>query len=202
MIEELHPETEGLLVTLEKVIDKELAFVTNPENDWTKVENFSRKEDTHKLHLLLTKRSVDYADKLLGIASTNGDSEKRVVKDMLKKLTKFFTVYDNNYFKYVEDQDWTAMLANEVSKKKGESTASQELEFQSDLTKNLASMRAVILKIAKLEDKSYIKIPIFNDRPAPFLMDEAFEEKFSELRDVMEERRLGWNKPEKVAKKK
>lgn len=204
MTEELHTETEGLLITLNKVIDKELAFVSNPANNWTEISDFKKKEDTHDLHLHFTKRSVSYADKLLGIASKNGDQDKREVKEMLKKLSRFFTIYDNNYFSYIETQDWTVMLATEMSggEKEGDTSIGKELKFQSNLTQHLADMRSVMLKIAKLEDKSYIKIPIFNDRPAPFLMDEAFEEKFSELKDVMEEKRTSWNKPEKVAKKK
>lgn len=186
MSEILSTETESLLITLSNVINKELKFISDNRNNWVDIADDKKKYSMHDLHFLLTKRNIEYADKLFAIAIKNGDENNPKVKSTLKELSKFFNIYEKNYSRYINMYDLSKILESMDDNSVNIKT---ELGFQSDITKNLAGLRDVMLKISRFDDKSSITIPIFNNRPVPFLMSETFEDKYPQLKELMNEKR-------------
>lgn len=184
---ELTTEVQSLIDTLDKVVYKELTFIKDPENDWTKMKDFNARKSTHDLHKLLTQRNVNYCKNLFILASKNDDIEEREVKVMLDKLGEFFSEYESKFDYYISKTDLGDMMANIKNSNKA-AAIKDELEFQSDITKNVADMRNVMMQISRLQDKTKVVIPIFNDRPVPFFMKEVMENRYPEIKVALEEK--------------
>lgn len=185
--EDLSTEVESLINTLKKVVDKEITFIKGAENDWSLIKDFQSRDSTHNLHKLLTKRNVDYCKALFTLATKNGDIDKKPVIAMLNKLSEFFEIYEKRFDFYVSKSDFSKMMSEMKDSKKSKDIK-DELEFQSDITKNVAEMRNIMTQISRLQDKTKVVISVYNDIPLPFFMQENIERIFPEVKIAFEER--------------
>lgn len=182
-MENLNEEVESLIATLNGVIGKELKFIKDEKNNWTEVQLFKKKLSTHDLHYLLTERNVKHAKKLYELADKVGDIDKKEVRGMLKKLTSFFELYEARVSGYIEIQDFTELIDKIEDK---DFNVKAELEFQSNLTKNITVLREIIIRLTRMDDKSAVSIKLFNDTPIPLTMRIKAESHYPEIVDALE----------------
>lgn len=182
-MEELDISVESFIETVKKTLPNELKFIR--ENNWAEIDTLTGRIDMHGLHYLLTERSVKNALRLHNLATSAGAMTNKEVKKYLKLLTSFFSLYEERYDSYAGAQDFTKMLEG-LKDSKGSMKA--EIEFQSDITKNITTLRDTIQKIKRADDKSIIQIPVFQDIPIPLAMRQAVEVRYPEVKIVVEDK--------------
>ena len=181
--EEFDVSVESFLDTIEKTVHNELKFIKG--KDWSNVETVKERNDMHDIQFLLTDRNIKHAAKLFSLASQKGVEDSPRVKKMLKTLTNFYEIYERRYDHYVGKQDFNAILDGiETS---GVSVKA-EIEFQSDLVKNLTSFKEIARKIELSESKGKTQVQNYNDTPTPFLMRQAVEHRYPSIKEITEKK--------------
>lgn len=177
---ELSKDIEDLLETIEPTIDKELKFVK--DNDWTAPKSRSKRVSNENLHNMITDRATRHAEDIYSRAE--GFIKHKRVSSFLKKVVQMYTIYEERYHKYTEKEDWTTYT------EKGKSTkdAEEEIEFQSDILKNLRSMKSRLRKINFGEEDNGTKISFFDDKKASFAMKNVVLDRYPEIEDIIKER--------------
>jgi hypothetical protein len=179
--EEIDVSIESFLDTIDKTVNNELKFVKS--KDWSNVDIPKDRNDMHDLQFLLTDRNVNHATKLYNLAiQKNADNDKRV-KTMLKTLISFYEIYERRYDHYTGKQDFNKILDGiETSKV----NIKAEIEFQSDLAKNLTKFKESVRKIQLDGDKSRNQIQVYNDTPIPLLMRKSVENRYPIVKEIYE----------------
>ena len=181
--EEINVSVESFLDTIEKTINNELKFVKS--NDWTKKATIKERNDLHDLQFLLTDRSVKHANKLYSLSVQAGNDDSKKVKDMLKLLLTFYKLYEERYDYYTNKQDYNKILDDVETEK---INIKAEIEFQSDLVKNLTSFKETVRKIDINGESTKNQIQVFNDIPIPFLMKKAVINRYSSIGEKYEQK--------------
>ena len=64
----------------------------------------------------------------------------------------------------------------------------QEWEFQSGMLKDINASRARMQKVNIGDNIKSVNVPIFGDQPVPLIMRQAFEKKFPEIKEYIQNR--------------
>ncbi len=179
-MEEIDISIESFLDTIDKTVQNELKFVKS--KDWSNMELPKDRNDTHDLQFLLTDRNIKHAVKLNNLAVLCDNPEAPRIKAMMKSLLTFFDLYERRYDHYTGKQDFSKILDGIESTN---FNIKAEIEFQSDLAKNLTTFRETVRKIKVADDKTKSPIQVFNDTPIPFLMKDAVERRYPIVKEIL-----------------
>lgn len=189
---ELNESVEDFIDSIKITIDRELEYVKL--KSWVDSSDYKKKQSNYDIHRLLVDRALKNAVKLYNLVK--GDIRPKEVSGMLKSLASFFTYFEKRVNQYISENDWTASLFD-VENKDG--LMKLEIEFQSQISKDIVEFKSRLKQINLDENNKKIKIATFNDKPVPFLMRHIIEEKHPEVKVYMEAK---MTKPkEEVAKK-
>lgn len=180
---QLDPTIEDFLSTFEETSRKEIKYILDPKNDWTKILERGIRESRHDLEVLLVDRNTLTAEKLFTLCK--GDTKHPRVKSALDLLIKFFKIYEERKEKYLRDEDWTLY---ELDGKK-DTDIRAEIEFQSEILKNVSKYKEKLRKINFGEDSAVVDIQIFGNISIPLMMSDIIEERYPEIKDFLLKKR-------------
>lgn len=157
---------------------KELKFVR--DNDWSDIPNLATRESMYKLQSILNERNLNALIKLYSLAEEElGNPE---VRKSIKILIEFFYILEKRYMTVDKKFDWTKF---DQTEKGFEKRMELEIEFQSNVLKDLSNFKERLRKINFGEESSDLDIPIHSDKPIPLTMSRAIEERYPEIRDFI-----------------
>lgn len=157
---------------------KELKFVR--DNDWSDIPNLATRESMYKLQSILNERNLNTLIKLYSLAEEElGNPE---VRKSIKILIEFFYILEKRYMTVDKKFDWTKF---DQTEKGFEKRMELEIEFQSNVLKDLSNFKERLRKINFGEESSDLDIPIHSDKPIPLTMSRAIEERYPEIRDFI-----------------
>ncbi len=157
---------------------KELKFVR--DNDWSDIPNLATRESMYKLQTILNERNLNALIKLYSLAEEElGNPE---VRKSIKILIEFFYILEKRYMTVDKKFDWTKF---DQTEKGFEKRMELEIEFQSNVLKDLSNFKERLRKINFGEESSDLDIPIHSDKPIPLTMSRAIEERYPEIRDFI-----------------
>lgn len=157
---------------------KELKFVR--DNDWSDIPNLATRESMYKLQSILNERNLNALIKLYSLAEEElGNPE---VRKSIKILIEFFYILEKRYMTVDKKFDWTKF---DQTEKGFEKRMELEIEFQSNILKDLSNFKERLRKINFGEESSDLDIPIHSDKPIPLTMSRAIEERYPEIRDFI-----------------
>lgn len=176
---ELDLAVQDFIDAVSTTVDKELRYVK--ENDWTTEEKFKPRKSLHDLQYLLTKNNLANAEKLFKLCDS--DISHKKVKAMMKKLMSFQSIYKERASKYNKSQDWSSYIDDE---NKTKNDMEEEIQFQSEINKNVTEFGGKSRKINDGDSIVSINLPIYNNEPVPFMMKDAIEQRFPEVKKYIE----------------
>lgn len=167
---ELEGSVEDFLDTVNITLSKELKFIK--ENDWSLVSDRKKRIELHDLQSLITDRGVKNAARLYELCKQ--DTSPKFIKSSMKKFIEMYEVYNARYESYTEKEDWTTYI-DRVDEMSG------EIEFQSDIQKNVGSFKVILRKINFGGEGNNIEIVFRDNAPGPFMMQNKLEELYPEI---------------------
>ena len=153
------------------------------ESNWMDKKTLPEKEELYKIHRFFVERAVDNATTLYNMC--NGDTRKRTVKDILETLAAIFNVQSERIETYIRENDWSVNL---ITSGQVLDSMLQEGEFQSGMLKDINASRARMQKVNIGDNIKSVNVPIFGDQPVPLIMRQAFEKKFPEIKEYIQNR--------------
>lgn len=178
MANELNSEVDAYLKRILPQAKKELTYIKN--EDWSIIENVKMRGNVYKIQNLLVDRNTKTAVKLYGLAKE--DITKKRVKSALSTLIEFFNIADKRYKVMVETFDWsTFSLDNDADAGKIKS----EVEFQAEVLNDINGLEARLRAINFGGESDELSINFYNNTPAPFMMAEAIEIRYPEIKQFM-----------------
>jgi hypothetical protein len=182
MAEELSEDILDFIDEIKITTRKEKSYLNSI--DWSVLDTLSEREEEYDLQNLLVNRALSNAETLFKLAKA--DIRNAKVKVMLEELLSLFKIHDKRSNTYLKTQDWTAVIEGvdgvKINKKK-------EIEFQSAIQKNSVDFRSKSRKININEEGQTIDIPIFSNIPIPLLMIDQIQERYPEVKEMLEEKR-------------
>lgn len=169
---------------------KELKYMK--DHDWSEVKNIKRRKNMYDLQHILVDRNINALIKLHNLASDNLGHPQ--VKSTIKLLLPFFHLLEKRYETVDKLFDWTKFVEEDFVKdedSKGrsiESLQSEEIEFQSGVLKDLSTFKERLRKINFGEDSKVVTIPIFGDTPIPIVMSAAIENRYPEVKELVDKK--------------
>jgi len=197
MAEELSEDILDFIDEIKITTRKEKSYLNSI--DWSVLDTLSEREEEYDLQNLLVNRALSNAETLFKLAKA--DIRNAKVKVMLEELLSLFKIHDKRSNIYLKTQDWTAVIEGidgvKINKKK-------EIEFQSAIQKNSVDFRGKARKINLNEEGQTIDIPIFSNIPIPLLMIDLIQERYPEVKEMLDEKRKKFydTPPKKEAPKK
>lgn len=196
-MEELNPTVKDFVDKIKLTVNNELNFIKN--NDWTKTvskgkesaPSRKRRESQHKVQALVTNRAVSNATKLYALCKE--DTSHKSVKSVMDKLVKMFAIYDERYDIYTKEEDWT-----KYAEDGRDLEMEDEIEFQSDILKNVNAMKEALRKINFGGEGKHYEIEFRDNTPAPFAMEGVLEKLYPEIQKIKDARK---SKPVSKAKR-
>ena len=179
--QQLDPTIEDFLSTFEETSKKEVNYII--ANDWTTQPDRGIRESRHDLEVLLVERNTSTAEKLFTLCK--GDTKHPRVKSALDLLIKFFSIYQERKEKYMRSEDWTLYAIDG----KNDSDIRAEIEFQSEILKNISKYKEKLRKINFGEDSAVVDIQIFGNVSIPLMMSDIIEERYPEIKDFLLKKR-------------
>ncbi len=197
MAEELSEDILDFIEEIKITTRKEKSYLNSI--DWSILDTLSEREEEYGLQNLLVHRALSNADTLFKLAKADIRNVK--VKSMLEELLSLFKIHDKRSNNYLKTQDWTSVIEGVDGKKLDKK---REIEFQSAIQKNSVDFRSKSRKININEEGQTIDIPIFSNIPIPLLMIDQIQERYPEVKDMLEEKRRKFYEavPKKTATKK
>lgn len=196
MAEELSEEILDFIDEIKITTKKEKTYLNSL--DWTKLAVLSQRSDEYDLQNLLVNRALSNATNLYTLAKADIKNPK--VKSMLEELISLFNIHDKRSNYYLRTQDWTAVVEGEDGSRDNKK---KEIEFQSSIQKNSIDFRSKVRKINFGDEGQSIDIPIFSNIPIPLLMIDMIQERYPEVKDLLESKRKKfYEKVEEVEKPK
>lgn len=191
--------------TIQDFIDTIKTQLTNEHkliktSDWTTQQSLKEREGLHDLHVLLTNRAVVNAAKLYGMV--RGDVSHKAVKDMINKAIDMFSIYNKRYESYVKLKDISKVLSEEEGGDLTEIVKKIEAEagFQSDSLSKINAMKEILRKINFGGTGNIVEVSLLNDTPAPFMMSNQIEERYPEVKKLIENKMNDESKTKRVSK--
>lgn len=182
MAEELSEDILDFIDEIKITTRKEKSYLNSI--DWSVLDTLSEREEEYDLQNLLVNRALSNAETLFKLAKA--DIRNAKVKVMLEELLSLFKIHDKRSNIYLKTQDWTAVIEGvdgvKINKKK-------EIEFQSAIQKNSVDFRSKARKINLNEEGQTIDIPIFSNIPIPLLMIDLIQERYPEVKEMLDEKR-------------
>jgi hypothetical protein len=182
MAEELSEDILDFIDEIKITTRKEKSYLNSI--DWSVLDTLSEREEEYDLQNLLVNRALSNAETLFKLAKA--DIRNAKVKVMLEELLSLFKIHDKRSNTYLKTQDWTAVIEGvdgvKINKKK-------EIEFQSAIQKNSVDFRSKSRKININEEGQTIDIPIFSNIPIPLLMIDQIQERYPEVKEMLDEKR-------------
>lgn len=173
MQEELDGVVADLISSIEATTRREYLFVKG--EDWSVIDNNADRVKRHDLHWLLTSKAIDNAKKLYSTAKA--DIKHPRIKDLLGVLLNVFEIYSKRGSKYLEDKDWT---------KENVLNANFEISFQNTVSNNLFDGKKNLKGINLSSEDNVFDPQLYNKQVAPLLMQQAFEERYPQVKEITE----------------
>jgi hypothetical protein len=154
---------------------KELKFIK--EHDWSIVSKLEKRESMYNLQSILNDRNISALIKLYSLAEEElGNPE---VNKSIKLLLEFYYILEKRYNHVTRAFDWTEF---DEADSNVEKRMEMEIAFQSGVLKELSSLKERLRKINFGEESDNLDVPIHSDKPIPFTMSNAIEERYPEVR--------------------
>jgi hypothetical protein len=176
-MEELNEDVLDFIESISITTKKETNYLQ--EVNWVGVANFDDKESEYKLQSLLVQRSVKHAEDFYKLAKA--DLKHPQVKATLDMLLEPFKITSERVASYLAATDWTKF----VDEGKSKELMKREIEFQSDISKDVTKWKSEVRKINYSEDSHTLDIQTFNDTKIPLLMMDIFIERYPEIKDYL-----------------
>ena len=177
----LSPAVDAYIRRILPQAKKELTYVEG--EDWSGIKNVKTRENAYAVHNLITDRNIKSAVDLYKMAGE--DLSKKRVKNSLEILVKFFSILDERYNKVVENFDWTEFNSEEDG---ASAKAKNEVEFQSEVLKNLNAHEERLRKINFGGESDELHIEFHGDKPIPLMMSERMEEKYPDIQKYLDKK--------------
>jgi hypothetical protein len=181
MAEQLSEDIQDFIDSVSITSNKEAIYIK--KNNWAEIEDFKVREDEFDLQNLLVLRSLEHASALYRLAKA--DLKHPAVKAMLDSLIATFHIHGDRISKYILESDWSEQLTDGGSR----AAMKSEIEFQSEINRNLAKFKADVRKLNYSEESQSVDIQIYGDVPIPLLMSSALEARFEEIVDMLAKKR-------------
>ena len=169
-------------------------------SDWTTQKSLKERESLHDLHVLLTDRAVKNAAKLY--AMVRGDVSNKLVKDTINRAIDMFSIYNKRYESYVKLKDISKVLSDNEGEDLSDlvKKVEEEASFQSDSLNKINSMKEILRKINFGGTGNIVEVNLLNDTPAPFMMSNQIEERYPEVKKLIENKLDEKTKTKRVSK--
>jgi len=176
-MEDLKETIADFIDTIYDPLKKELNFIE--KHDWTKAVTLKNRENEHGLNAIVTGRAVKAAKDLFKIAEA--DLGHKRVKSLMKLCKEVFDLYERRYNAYTKSQDWEQFMSEGGSLEK----VQDEMRFQNDIRNQLNELKKTMRDINFGDEEGRIAISTFNDVPLPLVMREMVEERFPEVKELI-----------------
>ena len=181
MAEELSEAIQDFIESISLTSQKEQLYIV--KNNWVDIEDPSIREEEYKLQELLISRSISHASNLFTLAKA--DLKHPTVKKMLDNLLEGFVVHRERVSKYLMESDWTDQLLQGASR----GSMKNEIEFQSEINKNLAKSKADVRKLNYSDEAQSVDIQIYGSGIIPLLMSQQMESRYVEITEFLAKKR-------------
>lgn len=170
---ELDGNVEDFLDTVNITLSKELKYIK--DNNWALVGVRSKRVELHNLQALITDRAVRNATRLYELCKQ--DTAPKNIKSAMKRFIEMYEVYNTRYESYTKKEDWTTYIdrVDEMS---------EEIEFQSDIQKNVGNFKTALRKINFGGEGNSYDISFRDNAPAPFMMQDRLEKLYPEIQKI------------------
>ena len=179
---------EGLNYEIQDFIETSLDPLKNEYNfikksDWTKAVNDKAKEREYNILHLITQRALKTAKDLNAIAKN--DLAHPAVKEVMDLCKSVYDIYEKYYSEYTKAQKWENFLDE------GKDLTAMELEmrFQNDLRDQLNTHKRNVRSINFGDIEDRVEVRTFNDTPLPLFMRDLVEEKFPEVKELLDKQK-------------
>lgn len=181
MAEQLSEDIQDFIDSISITSNKEAIYIK--KNNWAEIEDFKAREDEFDLQNLLVLRSLEHASSLYKLAKA--DLKHPAVKAMLDSLIATFHIHGDRISKYILESDWSEQLTDGGSR----AAMKSEIEFQSEINRNLAKFKADVRKINYSDESQSVDIQTFGNVVVPLMMANRMEERYSEITEMLEKKR-------------
>lgn len=181
MAEQLSDDIQDFIDSVSITSNKEALYIK--KNNWADIVDFKAREEEFDLQNLLCERNLLHATNLYKISKA--DLKHPAVKAMLDSLIATFHVHGARISKYILESDWSEQLTEGGSR----ASMKSEIEFQSEINRNLAKFKADVRKLNYSEESQSIDIPIFGNIPIPMMMHSILESRFPEIVEMLNKKR-------------
>jgi len=181
MAEQLNDDILDFIESISITAKKEAAYIK--KTNWADITDPKYRSEEFDLQNLLVDRNLSHAASLFKLAKA--DLKHSAVKTMLDELIATFRVHGDRISKYIMESDWTEQLTEGASR----GAMKLEIEFQSEMNKNLAKFKADVRKINYSDESQSVDIQIYGDIIIPLLMLESIEQRYPEIAEFLEKKR-------------
>ena len=181
MAEQLNDDILDFIESISITAKKEAAYIK--KTNWADITDPKFRSEEFDLQNLLVERNLSHANSLFKLAKA--DLKHPAVKAMLDELIATFRIHGDRIAKYILESDWTEQLTEGASR----GAMKQEIEFQSEMNKNLAKFKADVRKINYSDESQSVDIQIYGDVIVPMLMAESIEKRYPEIVEFLEKKR-------------
>jgi hypothetical protein len=178
---QLDSTIEDFISTFEETSRKEIKFIL--DNNWCEIKDKKIRGSRHDLQVLLIERNLNQAIKLHALCK--GDTKHPKVKSVMEMLLKFVKTYEERKELHFKSENWMEYLDIGLT----EADIRLEIEFQSEILKNLSEYKEKLRKINFGEDSAVIDIPIYGSIPVPLMMSSIIEERYPEIVEFLAKKR-------------
>lgn len=180
-MEVLDGDVKDFIEVINKSVQKERVFIA--QKDWTVLPTVFEREKLHDIQKLLVDRNIKHAQKLYKMVIDRDCDKHPEVKQMLDSLLEFFDIYEARYDVYVDNQDWDSYLEDGNTEIKN---PEREIQFSSKVAQNVTSYKETVRVLRSVGDGSAVGIATFKNTPIPFLMRKNVEEKYDNVKELVE----------------
>lgn len=181
MAEQLNEDIQDFIDSISITAKKEASYIK--KNNWADISDPKFRSEEFDLQNLLIERNLSHASSLYKLSKA--DLKHPAVKSMLDELIAPFRIHGERITKYILESDWTEQLTEGASR----GAMKQEIEFQSEINRNLAKFKADVRKLNYSDEAQSVDIQIYGDVPIPLLMNSALEARFSEISEMLAKKR-------------
>jgi hypothetical protein len=181
MAEQLNDDILDFIESISITAKKEAAYIK--KNNWADISDPKFRSEEFDLQNLLVDRNLSHASSLYRLAKA--DLKHPAVKAMLDELIATFRIHGDRISKYILESDWTEQLTEGASR----GAMKQEIEFQSEMNKNLAKFKADVRKLNYSDEALSVDIQTYGDIVVPLLMESAIQQRFPEITEFLDKKR-------------
>lgn len=151
------------------------------DNDWTVMPARKDRKDEHDLHLKIVR---SFLNKIKYVEEESGEDfyKDRKTVNFAKRLKKEIENYIDRCNLYFKKEKWTNYEDSDAK--------TEEMDFQNTVLDSLIKRKEEISKVSLDNKGKDVKIETWGDSELPICLRELVEERYPDVKDFIENRRL------------